>query len=180
MSLAVQFCSRTFASLPVRPPQTGYLDLQFIGVAAPSCSPPFDALPSDDLPSSFRNPPAPPPLTSATFLHALNGVKSYQSLVPRLRRLWRFGAKPLYKHKSGDVSLGSLSSFPIRIHPRAVRRELEVSAQELRSSPSPNIAVSLLPSRSQDSTYLSPGHWLLRLVPEGWTTGNWRAAACMG
>jgi hypothetical protein len=113
-------------------------------------------------------------------LHALEGVKSYQSLVPRLCRLWRFGAKPICKHKSGDVSLGSLTSFPIKVRPRTVRHELEVSAQELRSSPSPNIAVSLLPSRSQDLRYLSPGHWPLRLVPEGWTTRFWRAAACMG
>ena len=105
-----------------------------------------------------------------------DGVKPYQNLVPRLRRLWRSRAKPLYKHKSGGVSLGLITSFPIRIRLRTVLRELGVSAQELRSSPSPYITVCLLPSRSQDATRLSPGHWALRLVPEGWRARNWTAS----
>lgn len=81
-----------------------------------------------------------------------------------------YAPRPCASTRAGMNSLARLTSFPIRVRPRAVRRELEVSAQELCSSPSTCITLSHLPSRSQDAMYLSPGHWPLCLVPEGWST----------
>jgi hypothetical protein len=133
------------------------------------------------LPLSFLNLSAQPPLTAATLTpHCGWRQLPYQTLMPRLRRLWRPRAKTHCKHRSGDVCLGSISSFPIRVRPRTVRYGLEVPAQNY---------VHLLPYVTQlafchhaakNAMHLSPGHWALHLVLRDVARSNGLAAASPG
>jgi hypothetical protein len=129
--------------------------------------------------SSFCSPLAePPPLTSATLTARTRWRQVLSKSCAPFAQIVALTRQVLLQAQSGDHSLGSLTSFPIRTRPRTVRHELEVSAQKLRSSPSPCITASLLPSRSQDARSLSPGHWPLRLVLGRWSAAK-RAVSCL-